>query len=292
MPAEQATDLDPAKFAFVVLSDTVAPPTLFERTLTQYVAGGGSVLIALGTGAAHHGQIPIWGGQVQQIHDYARAGAPPPPSPRSTSPTPPSSTPNPTATTAVGPTQRSSTPPRWTEQRPAPPPALNDGTPLLLDRSLGEGHILLFATGFDNLTNDLPLHPIFVVFVDRAARYLSGNERLSGSRLVDSYVPLRSASQPVRSSASVEVVDPEGHRPSRSPKPAPPSLYAWRRPASTSFTSLTATTRSLASTPTARVRPRPYPRRHPAALAGTTPKRPPPNPAPPPPQTSTRKTHA
>ena len=46
MPAEQATDLDPAKFAFVVLSDTVALPTLFERTLTQYVAAGGSVLIA------------------------------------------------------------------------------------------------------------------------------------------------------------------------------------------------------------------------------------------------------
>ena len=90
---------------------------------------------------------------------------------------------------------------------------LSDGTPLLLDRPLGEGHLLLFTTGLDNLTNDLPLHPIFVAFAARAARYLSGNERLSGSRLVDSYIPLRSASQPVGSSASVEAVDPEGHRP-------------------------------------------------------------------------------
>ena len=51
---------------------------------------------------------------------------------------------------------------------------LQDGTPLVLDKQIGEGHILLLASGLDNLTNDLPLHPVFVAFVDRAARYLSG----------------------------------------------------------------------------------------------------------------------
>lgn len=213
MPAEQAADLDPAKFAFVVLADTVALPTLFERTLTQYVAAGGNVFIALGTGAAHHAQIPLWGGEVQQIHDYARAGGAP---------------------ASVG--QVDFTHPAFMDAQPGrdnggwsdskiyyaaaidPGPSriaarLSDGTPLLLDRPLGEGHLLLFTTGLDNLTNDLPLHPIFVAFVDRAARYLSGNERLSGSRLVDSYIPLRSGSEPVGSSASVEVVDPQGQRP-------------------------------------------------------------------------------
>ena len=90
---------------------------------------------------------------------------------------------------------------------------LSDGTPLLLDRALGEGHLLLLTTGLDNLTNDLPLHPVFVAFVDRTARYLSGSERLSGSRLVDSYVQLRSAGEPVGSLASVEVIDPDGRRP-------------------------------------------------------------------------------
>jgi hypothetical protein len=90
---------------------------------------------------------------------------------------------------------------------------LGDGTPLLLDKQLGEGHVLLFTSGFENLTNDLPLHPVFVAFVDKAARYLSGSERLSGSRLVDSFVQLRSAVEPVGEVASVEVIDPDGRRP-------------------------------------------------------------------------------
>ena len=74
--AEQATDLDPSKFAFVVLSDTVVLPSIFEHALAQNVAKGGSVLIALGTDAAHHAQIPLWGGSAKDAHDYARTGRP------------------------------------------------------------------------------------------------------------------------------------------------------------------------------------------------------------------------
>jgi hypothetical protein len=91
---------------------------------------------------------------------------------------------------------------------------LNDGTPLVLEEQIGEGHVLLFASGFENLTNDLPLHPVFVAFVDHAARYLSGTERLAGSMLVDSSVQLRSAAGSHGSAdSSVEVIDPEGRRP-------------------------------------------------------------------------------
>ena len=82
-----------------------------------------------------------------------------------------------------------------------------------LKKVIGEGRILLLTTGFDNLTNDLPLHAVFVAFVDRTARYLSGTEQLSGSRLVDSFVQLRASAQPVGFSGSVEVIDPDGHRP-------------------------------------------------------------------------------
>ena len=83
----------------------------------------------------------------------------------------------------------------------------------MLDKQIGEGHLLLFTSGLENLTNDLPLHPVFVAFVDHAARYLSGSERLSGSRLVDSFIQLRSATQPLGSVANVEVIDPDGRRP-------------------------------------------------------------------------------
>jgi hypothetical protein len=89
---------------------------------------------------------------------------------------------------------------------------LSDGTPLLLDKQSGEGHVLLLTSGLENLTNDLPLHPVFVVFVDKSAQYLSGHERLGGSQLVDSFVQLRSSAAPVGEVANVEVIDPDGLR--------------------------------------------------------------------------------
>ena len=90
---------------------------------------------------------------------------------------------------------------------------LTDGTPLLLDKQIGEGHVLLFASGLDNLTNDLPLHPAFVAFVDRTARYLAGSDNIGGSRLVDSFVQLRTAAaRTANRSAGVEMIDPDGQR--------------------------------------------------------------------------------
>ncbi len=47
-----------------------------------------------------------------------------------------------------------------------------------MEKQIGEGHVLLFASGLDNLTNDLPVRPAFVPFVDRTARYLSGSDNI------------------------------------------------------------------------------------------------------------------
>lgn len=210
--AQQATDLDPSKYAFVVLSDAVELPGIFEHTLGQYVAKGGRVLIALGTSAGHHAAIPLWGGNVKGTRDYARDGG--------------------TATVgqvdfsypALDQAQPGADNGGWAEVKvfyaavPEQGQArvaarLSDDTPLLLDKQVGEGHIVLLASGLENLSNDLPLHPIFVVFVDRLARYLSGDERLSGSKVVDSFVQLRGAAEPAGVAASVEVIDPDGRRP-------------------------------------------------------------------------------
>jgi hypothetical protein len=90
---------------------------------------------------------------------------------------------------------------------------LSDGTPLVLDKQSGQGHVVLFTSGLENLTNDLPLHPVFVAFVDRTAHYLSGSEALSGSRLVDTYVQLRAPADAAGQTASVEVIGPDGRRP-------------------------------------------------------------------------------
>ncbi len=64
----------PPKYAFVVLSDAVALPSIFENALLQYVRKGGSVLIATGTSAAHHARIPIFGGTSSDAHSYSRNG--------------------------------------------------------------------------------------------------------------------------------------------------------------------------------------------------------------------------
>lgn len=210
--AEQATDLDPTKFAFVVLSDSTVLPSIFEHTLAQYVARGGSVLIALGPNASHRAQIPLWGGELKDVRDYARTGN----------------------AATVGqvdfshPALEQVQPGRdnggWAEVKvfyaavvdsgqARVAARLNDGTPLLLDKQVGEGHLLLLTSGLENLTNDLSLHPVFVSFVDHAAQYLSGKSRLSASKLVDSFVQLRSSAEPVGAVASVEVIDPDGRRP-------------------------------------------------------------------------------
>jgi hypothetical protein len=69
---------------------------------------------------------------------------------------------------------------------------------------------VLLTSGLDNLTNDFPLHPAFVPFIEQTARYLAGSERQGGARPVDAYLELRNAKE---KGQGVEVTDPEGKRP-------------------------------------------------------------------------------
>jgi hypothetical protein len=87
---------------------------------------------------------------------------------------------------------------------------LSDQTPLLLEKRIGEGRVALLTTGLDNLTNDFPLHPTFVPFIEQMARYLAGSERQGGSRPVGAFLELRNAREQAQ---GVEVTDPEGNRP-------------------------------------------------------------------------------
>lgn len=204
LTTEQAAQVDPSPYAFVVLSDVASLPGALGDRLTEYVRRGGSVLVALGTAAAQQGRVPIFGGPLQASHPYSRepegfvsVGAAD------------------TTYPAVGLTSEwesvkffyaagvDGTGSRVTLR-------LSDGSPLLLEKTLGEGRVVLFASGLDNLTNDLPLHPVFVSFVDRTIRYLTGTEGRSSSRVVDDFVALRAAKD---RGVGVEVVDPQGRRP-------------------------------------------------------------------------------
>ena len=197
--AGQAAGQPLSKYAFVVLSDLISVPASFENDLLKYVQTGGSVWIAEGASAAHTNHVPVFGGNILESKYYSRtsdlflnvAEADP-------------------SHPSVEKADHWSGVKFYFAVRVDPGNSrviarLTDRTPLLLEKKIGEGNVLLFTSGLDNLTNDFPLHPIFVPFVEQTALYLSGTERRSGSRVVDSFLELRSSKE---QAVSVEVIDP------------------------------------------------------------------------------------
>jgi hypothetical protein len=69
----EAADRKPSNYAFIILSDLSSLPQLLENSLTQYVHSGGSLLIAAGTSAASHSQIPIFAAHIIEPRDYNRS---------------------------------------------------------------------------------------------------------------------------------------------------------------------------------------------------------------------------
>jgi aerotolerance regulator-like protein/VWA domain-containing protein len=196
---DRTAAVDPSAYAFVVLSDVATLPAAFLDRLNGYVRHGGSVLIALGTTAEESGRIPILGAKLHPARDYSREAE------RFAS-----------VGTADAAFPAIGSAAQWNgvkfyyaagvepaESRIAL--TLSDGAPLLAEQPLGEGRVVLLASGLDNLTNDLPLHPVFVAFVDRLMRYLSGIETRSSARTVDEFVELRTGRE---RAVGVQVVDP------------------------------------------------------------------------------------
>jgi hypothetical protein len=204
----EAADRQPSNYAFIVLSDLNTLPPLLENSLTGYVRLGGSLLIAAGTSAGGRSRIPIFGARIVETRDYSRvpdrymaAGS--------------SDSSYPAVAKADG----------WAGVKffyalNVDPGAgveaarvivrLADQTPLLLEKRIGEGRVVLLTSGLDNLTNDFPQHPAFVPFIEQTARYLAGSERQGGARPVDAYLELRNSREQAQ---GVEVTGPEGKRP-------------------------------------------------------------------------------
>jgi len=201
---DEGSNAQLSQYAFVVLSDVSSLPQALEQSLVDYVRNGGSVFIALGTSAARRPRIPVFGESLRGARNYSGSAQ---------------------RFLTVGeadPTYPSlAKSERWANVEFYFAVAadttgarivarLTDGTPLLVEKKLSEGRVLLFTSGLDNLTNDFPLHPIFVPFVEQTARYLSAMRQRIGSSVVDSFCELRSDKD---RTAGVEVVDPEGRRP-------------------------------------------------------------------------------
>ena len=204
----EAADRKPSNYAFILLSDLNTLPSLLENSLTQYVRSGGSLFITAGTSAGARSQIPIFGAHIVTTRDYSRV-------PDRYMGVGSSDSSYPAVAKAGG----------WpgvkffyaldVDPGTGPDAArvivrLGDQTPLLLEKRIGEGRVMLLTSGLDNLTNDFPLAPAFVPFIEQTARYLAGSERQGGARMVDAYLELRNAKE---RGQGVEVTDPEGKRP-------------------------------------------------------------------------------
>jgi hypothetical protein len=192
-----STNLD--RFAFVVLSDPAGLPRGFEDNLTKYVRNGGSVLFLLGHNAA--GRVPV--------ADLSTAAAAPS---------------NGTYRTATDVDQTHpalKVPAHWDAirfYRVVPVQAgtarvlmrLDDGAPVMLERAIGEGRVIVFASAFDNNDSDLPVRPLFVPFVQDLTGYLGRVETATGTYTAGAFYDLRPAD--AKADTPVEVTGPSGER--------------------------------------------------------------------------------
>jgi hypothetical protein len=78
-----------------------------------------------------------------------------------------------------------------------------------MEKQVGNGRVIVFASTFDNIANDFPVHAAFVPFIEQTARYLAHLDEGQANFQVGSYIDLRDAHE---QGASVEVIDPKGER--------------------------------------------------------------------------------
>jgi len=204
LPVEQAANQAFSKYAFVVLSDIGSMPAGLENSLRAYVNGGGSVFVALGPASVAMQRVPVSGEAIQASSYASRDG---------------DRFQTVASADAEHPSLRRANKLEGVQflqdVRVDPGQSrviarLTNQDPLLLEKQVGEGRVLVFTSTFDNLANDFPLHSSFVPFVEQTARYLGRQQDSSTNVAVDSYIELRSAKE---HGAAVEVTDPDGKQP-------------------------------------------------------------------------------
>ena len=201
---DQAANRALSRYAFVVLSDAADIPGALEQSLRSYVRAGGSLLVALGPSAQGRKRVPGFDGTIRETRYASRDGE---------------RFETVTMLDSAHPATRQAA--NWADVKfyravRVEPGAsrvlarLSDQTPLLIEQQAGDGRVLVFASTFDNVSNDFPLHAGFVPFVDETAHYLARLDDRPANFTVGSYFELRTAREP--SGAAIEVFDPKGAR--------------------------------------------------------------------------------
>ena len=197
----QAASSQLDRYAFIVLNETSAIPHGLAEALRRYVQHGGSLFVILGSASA--GQIPVADLSVSEGGASLRDGGF-----------------NSVARVdSTHPALRSST--RWdsvrfyrTETVQAGAArvlmSLDDGRPLLLERAVGDGRVVVLASSLNNIENDLPVHPVFIPFVQQVAGYLGHVDSATGNYVAGAFYDLHPGTQ--QTDTPVEVTGPHNTR--------------------------------------------------------------------------------
>ena len=203
----QATSATLSKFAFVILSDPGPLPAKLEESLTTYVQAGGSMLVALGHNATPGRQVPVAGIPINAIHTIAPDNETVQSVAKIDTSYPAFSRAQNWDSVEIFQYVKLQAPPDSPDVRIAA--TMANGLPLLIDRKVGEGHVVIFASAFDNVANNLPLQPVWLPFLEQTTHELGGVGTARGNYKVGSYIDLRTVKE---KNIPVEIIGPGDKR--------------------------------------------------------------------------------
>jgi len=191
-----------SEYAFVIVGDGGALAEEDSALLQGYVSAGGALLMALGQRAAGLDQVPVTDHDFLAVstfgdrdNDFASVGDLDRTHPALAS------------VDAI----RSVKFLRYLAVEPSESDhvliRLDDGSPLLIEHSLGDGQVLLFTSSLDREWNDLPVKPVFVPLLAELSSYLTGGLGLSAEANLGSTLSPRAAGF-----IGGQIFDPEGNK--------------------------------------------------------------------------------
>jgi hypothetical protein len=199
-PPGRLTERPLTEYSFVVVTDAGLLGSGETGALQDYVQGGGRALLAFGARSASLTSVPVGG---QLLSSTNRLGT--------------------DRTVSIG--EIDATHPalrgvdelraaQFTRYLPVEPGTadrvlirLDDGTPLLLEATVGSGRVLLFTSSLDREWNDLAVQPVFVPFMAGIANHLLGGAGFTSEADLGSTLAVRALGL-----AGGQIFDPRGEK--------------------------------------------------------------------------------
>ena len=202
---EVAATADLSKYAVVVLNDLGSLPAGLEQSLQKYVSTGGSLFESIGPGSVALPRAPVLDEAIEGTRYASREGE------RFFSVSDLD-----TGHDVLKSVERFDGVKIYLAANVGSAKSrvlarLSNGSPLLLERKVGEGKVLAFTSTFDGVQNDMPRHYAWVPFVQKSVNYLGGggSTEQPTNLSVGEYVELRTGNE---KGAQAEVQDPDGQR--------------------------------------------------------------------------------